>query len=267
MKIHTSLFSIVLITFYGSMVEAGIVYQENFEGATLIAAVSESSSGLTAVNGGFWNTLANSGLGLSNGGKDNFGSTTGRVTEWSGFNLSTHEFWNATSDQERSFPFNFTGSPQNIIAVADSDEFNDTGSSTEIDEFNVFLQTSIIDLTGIDLATLSINFDSSFRYFDDETAVVNIYYNGSTSVAASINIIDSGFNSVFQSLSSTQLGLTGAETSMLIEFAHEKADNDWWWAIDNISVQADAQSIPEPSSLILLSLSLASFGFLKKRGK
>ncbi|MEZ6118097.1 MAG: PEP-CTERM sorting domain-containing protein [Pirellulaceae bacterium] len=49
---------------------------------------------------------------------------------------------------------------------------------------------------------------------------------------------------------------------MVVNFGLYDAGNDWWWAIDNVSVSA----VPEPSSLTLVVVSaLGLFGLRRRR--
>ena len=251
--------------------DADLIYFEDFESAALIAPVDDSVAPLdsfTNVNGGVWNTLAGSGLAVSNGGKDNI--TTAGVTEWTGFNVTTHEFWVKSSDQDassdfrfkgfqqRDFPFNYAGDPLNIFAVADSDEFADKGTSRLQDEFNVFLRTPTIDLSSVDVGSLMLSLDSSFRPFSDSTATINTYFDGDSVAAASYTVPGNGPSSSTLTLNAADLGITGSldPSSLIVEFAYEQADDDWWWAVDDLRLEGDVASVPEPSSLFFL----AAFG-------
>lgn len=241
--------------------QGAVVYSQDFDGASLSDTLDEESgSGVDEINGGYWNTLAGSGLDLSNGDKDDFPGNTRDdqyAKEWRGFNVASVSFWESTDgNQGRPGVFN-NDTGNNIVAVADSDEFADSenefpesgdGAQEQEDEFNVFLQTGSIDLAGYDPSTLSLSFLSSFRPEEDETSTVHVYVDGNSTAATSLTVSEAStepFTAVEETFDAGQLGASGNETSVLLEFAHENADNNWWWAIDEIQVEATA--VPEPA--------------------
>ena len=217
---------------------AQTLYSQDFEGASLNDWTDEETDTGTDM----WNTLAGSGLDVSNGDKDDFpgnSDTSTYAEEWKGFNVATTQFWENTDSGEGRggvFP------DSNIIAVADSDEFADgdgsDDSEEEQDEFNVFLRTPSIDVQGYDLSTLQLTLDSSYANEGDETATINVYSGGS--LEGSVTVSDDGHTDA-DSLSYTagDFGLDGNETSVVVEFAYENADDDYWWAIDNVEVSAE----------------------------
>jgi hypothetical protein len=48
---------------------------------------------------------------------------------------------------------------------------------------------------------------------------------------------------------------------MYVRFGNTRGGNNWWWAVDNLSITA--QAVPEPSSFVLASL--MGLGLLKAR--
>ena len=49
--------------------------------------------------------------------------------------------------------------------------------------------------------------------------------------------------------------------SVAFAFQYLEAGNDWWWAVDNISVDA----VPEPASASLIVVALSAMGLLRRR--
>lgn len=54
-----------------------------------------------------------------------------------------------------------------------------------------------------------------------------------------------------------------ASGSMIFEFAYTDASNDWWWAIDNVRI--DALAVPEPSVMTLGLLGIATLLLRRRR--
>lgn len=236
-----------------SLAQSALVYSENFDGATLIPEVDEASG----IGGNVWNTPEDSGLGWSRGA--DVLPVPGRITEWAGWSFATTEFWiTAAGDQDRSSAF--ASSSMNVVAIADSDEYDDTPDATVDDEYNVFLRTPEIDVSGYDLSTLQLSFDSSFRLEENETSAFSVSFDGLET--ATIDVLDSGTSpAVTLTFDAVALNAPATANTMVIEFAHEDADNNWWWAIDNVEINADV--IPEPSTTLLLGL--AALGLFRRR--
>lgn len=215
-------------------------YQQNFNAATLLPEQTTSAERRMSAgdNTPVWNTPEGSGLGLTSGANVYLNPANDRVPEFTGFNPMRSDFWSNVDDQGRSTAF---ARGSNVIAVADSDEYTDgsgTGGGGTEAEFNVFLRTpTFIVPAGANVSEMTLSFLSSFRVEEDETSRVRVYLNGSSTPAAVLSVGDNGANpAVLLSYSWAQLGSPAAGSTMQLEFGHEDADNNWWWAIDDISV-------------------------------
>jgi hypothetical protein len=113
-----------------------------------------------------------------------------------------------------------------------------------------------------------LNFDSSFRPYDQMTATVEVSFDGGNNFqnllsmnSASIGG-DSSLDRADEAMSIPLNNPAGA-ASMLIRFGMNNADNDWWWAIDNIDVQGDV--VPEPSATGIIALGIAGLSMTRGR--
>ncbi len=142
---------------------------------------------------------------------------------------------------------------QGTVAVADGDQYADLGGVGG-NSINTFLITPVIDLAGIDNTTLELRFDSSFRPEADQKGIVEVTFDGGTTwseifrrqgederneavvidVDADQDVIDNG----------------GVGATAQYRFRYFDADNNWWWAIDNIKFTADLASGVESSPAI-----------------
>ena len=224
MKFTVSLIVASALTMASSRSE--VIYAQNFDEAALRDPVTESDPSPGVPD---WNTPQGSGLGWTRG-EDN---AVGGSTEWLGWSFASTGFWiEVSEDQGRSGVF--TASRENIIAVADSDEAEDGGLTPE-DGYNAFLRTPAIDLSGCDLSSLQLSFDSSFRQEEDESATVRFLLDDRAPVI--FEIPDQAVNLTPVIIRYRDLAATPPSASQLIiEFAHEDADNNWWWAIDNLVI-------------------------------
>jgi hypothetical protein len=198
-------------------------------------------------------------------GDDNIG-----VFDWEGWSFVNKDFWNEANGQNRGL---FTRG-QGVVAVADGDDWDDLGnpdgSGSGVTEpqktpLQTVFETPAIDTSGLTPGEqqLEITFDSSWRAEDLQTAVLTaVTANGSTelfrweSVAASPLFKASNLDEAVTLVFDPQ----GAPTTSL-RFSY-RGNDDWWWAIDNVSVSV----IPEPTSAALLGLaSVAGLGFVRRR--
>ena len=205
---------------------ADVLYSQNFDDALLNRPISETDPDPKTND---WTKPENSGLAWTRGDDKAIGGTP----EWLGWSFVTTNFWiKVSQDQERSKVF--ASSTKNVIAVADSDEAEDGGATPE-DGFNTFLRTPPIDLKSCDLSELKIGFDSSFRKQENEEAHVRFFFDNREPVI--FEIPDQGTKLTPILIGYNDLNKAPTKASKLvIEFAHIKADNNWWWAIDNLVV-------------------------------
>ena len=213
-------------------------YVENFNTAALLAEVTTSGERRmpSGNNTPVWNTPQGSGLGLASGANVLTNPVNDHIVEFAGFNLVRTDFWRNGDDQGRSAAF---APGSNVIAVADSDEFTDGGGSGGFGdgaEFNVFLRTPTFSIpANANVSQMTLSFLSSFRLEVDETSLVRVWVNGSQT--ALLSVPDNGANAAsLVTYTWAQLGSPAAGSTMQLEFAHEGADNNWWWALDDIAV-------------------------------
>jgi|GEM_PF-962600 len=215
-----------------------VFYTQDFNSASLLAEVTTSGQRRmpSGDNTPVWNTPQNSELGLLAGADNFLNPANDRILEFTGFNLMRSDFWSNGDDQSRSTAF---ARSTNVIAVADSDEFTDGDVTGDMeDEFNVFLRTPVIAIPAVaNVSQMVLRFRSSFRSEENETSRVFVYLNGATTPSVTLNIADNGVNpAAALSFSWAQLGSPSTGSTLQLEFAHEDADNNWWWAIDDISL-------------------------------
>jgi hypothetical protein len=202
------------------------------------------------------------------------------VREWKGWSFTRYDWWwRVAGDQNRS---QFTRAQGNVM-VADPDEYDDLGGGPIANGppwYNAFATTqafSLVNANGGSAVTL--RFDSSWRPegFDDgdrtnnQTAIVRATFSRPDFPNTVTEVLrwDSQPSSPFFHPDATNEAVTrsiplpvGANT-MWLEFGLTNAGNDWWWAIDNITV-----TVPEPSSLALAGSAAlgCAGGWLRRRG-
>ncbi|MBM3836012.1 MAG: hypothetical protein FJ403_22660, partial [Verrucomicrobia bacterium] len=191
---------------------------------------------------------------------DGYADLDGR-TEWAGWSFANKDFWIAADNQTRD-QFSLG---QGTLAIADNDEWDDMTHLKGF--FNSFLKTPPISLAGIAPNTAFLSFASSWRpeaqddssaddsttgfpagpngeKINNQTALVTVSFNGGaeTQILKWDSISGSPtFHPDRQSEAVLlQLNNPANATNVVIKFGMVEAANDWWWAIDNVVVNAGA---------------------------
>lgn len=171
------------------------------------------------------------------------------VLEWQGWNIADGQWWAFTCGDQQRTDFvepDENGLGRGAIAIADSDEWddydaNDLDPSAEGD-MNTMMTTPVIDLTSVTPGTVNLSFFSSWRDESDQTAVVEVRYDGGaweeilrwTSDDQDANFHDDAPNEIV----SVDIA-NPAAGSMEVRFSYLNAANNWWWAVDSIQVSGE----------------------------
>ena len=159
------------------------------------------------------------------------------ITEWAGWSFPDKNWWiKVSADQRRS---RFTKG-SGIIAVADSDEWDD---ATHLPgNYNTFLTTSEIKLDGIKQRDLVLNFDSAWQPEGLQSANIELIYDGEKRIE--IMRWDSvKSSSGFKGFSPNEavaipINVPDSANTMQLVFGYFNALNNWYWAIDNITLSS-----------------------------
>jgi hypothetical protein len=220
--------------------EAVILLSEDFEGLPLGKNVDEGLAGDKV-----WTKTAPAGWTIDDKGVPGVGNPAqDGVTEWAGWSFTDKVWWtNTAGDQDRS---TFTlGS--GTVAVADPDEWDDIDHATGW--YNTYLSTPAIDISGAQVGSLTLTFDSSWRpeYDDDyhQTGNLKVSFDGAKAAelfrwesnSASPNYKPYATNEMV----TLKIEAPAGAKKMVLTFGLFDAGNDWWWAIDNVEVTAIAK--------------------------
>jgi len=241
------------------------LFVEDFESLTLGPNVQETTEGDEV-----WTNAPPTGWSINNSGIPGIGNpATNGVDEWAGWSFANKDWWvTAAGDQGRG---GFSRG-QGTVMIADPDEWDDDAGQentmrnqiatapTPDDLYDSFITTRSISIpAGIPAGRIKLSFDSSWlpEGFDDldesnnQTATIKVKYNN---VANPIEVLhwdsdpEGDFyhdNNTNERVSGLDLQYNGTATSLTLEFGLGKSWNDWWWAVDNISVEVPS----EPSIL------------------
>jgi hypothetical protein len=204
-------------------------FSENFDSLELGPWVSDSESG---GDGTDWTTTAPSGWVTATG--EGHGPTAGGdiVTEFDGWSFVDPVTWNATAGQARD---QFTKG-SGVIAVADSDEYDDKADA----KFNASLSTPAIDISGAAAGSVVLTYDSSWRQ-EPQSGKVTVSFDGGDSVTL-LELTPATPTAYNETVSLNLNNPDGAQTAVISW--EKQGHNNWWWAIDNITVAAAEVSTP-----------------------
>jgi hypothetical protein len=226
--------------------EGVVLFSEDFEGLPLGPTVSPTEVFGQAV----WTDVPPAGW-----YRDNTTTPAGPPAEFFGWTFVNRDWWIATAvDQARS---SFTKG-EGTIAVADPDEYDD-GTDVDPTGFNVVLVSPVIPLGVIPPSSVTVSFDSSWRYEDSQEGLLDVSYDGGGTFFEVRRFLPSDpvpDTAYIDEHSSFPLANPGGG-SLILRWWVRNAGNDWWWAIDNLEVTAAA---PEPARWVLLATGAVSLG-------
>ena len=235
---------------------------ENFDSLPLMTSVDEPDDGGAKIDKA-WNQGPPSGWAIDNQGDwtnlitevDGVRQSDGNgTTEWEGWSFADPEFWNSVAGQNRDQFTNASG----VIAIADGDEWDDIGDPAPGVLMDTTLSSPTVDVSGFSEVTLA--FDSSWRDEEPQEGTVSVVLDGGAPVELLHYTGGVTGDRLNERLEFTVE--TGGASSMVVNWRYFNADNDWWWALDNIEVSA----IPEPGSLSLVLMGLlGALAFRRRR--
>lgn len=170
------------------------------------------------------------------------------VTEWAGWSFANKDWWVETAGDQRRSEFS---RGDGTVAVSDPDEWDDAGhaDSAENGWYDTSMTTPEISLEGVEANSLFLQFASSWRdEFDSsyqQSAEITASYDGGAPQQILLWLSDPSSPNFKDDVPNESIILdlenpAGAQT-LVLNFRLFDAGNDWWWAIDNVTVNAGAK--------------------------
>ena len=254
-------YSVLVITFWlAASTIWGIdtvLFEEDFEDVPLESSIAEQLKDKRV-----WSGTPPDGWEITNENPKDLG-----MPEWRTWAIVDLEWWTATAeDQRRS---EFTGKQNDgkgigTGAVADPDEWDDwelNGDPDALSRWNGHLITPSIKIKGAAAKSLVLTLDSSWRPEDTQDGEITVSFDGgkeeqillfeSVGIDAGAHTLvtiptlkekEEKINDGEQINETLEIPIdnpTGA-AEMTISFGVIDAQNDWWWAIDNIKLISTA---------------------------
>lgn len=226
-----------------------VLFYEDFNDIVLGPNVTEALAGTEV-----WSATPPTGWTVDHSGVPAYDDPAIGMTEWKGWTFADRDWWvQAAGDQDRS---QFTKA-SGTVAVVDPDEWDDLGNPDgTVGYMTGKMQTPVIPLVGVAPNSVFMQFDSSWKpeglddtepggtQTNNQTAIIEVSYNGGPFTQIMFWDSASGsptFHPDAPNESVTlQLSNPASATNAVIRFTLYNAANDWWWAVDNIALQAGA---------------------------
>jgi hypothetical protein len=220
------------------------IFSEGFETVVLEPAFHEvpPACGTAYCNTNVYTHTAPGGMTITN-----TANTTGGIADWRGWSVTTIPFWScaAGTGAGREAFGNATGK----VAVADSDRFDDLQPYGG--EMGSLLATPAINISSRSGNLIVLSFDSNWRRSGNQTATITARFDNGAPVqvlrwesAAGPNQKATANNERV----ALAIAVPAAATTMTLDFDYIGDDN-WYWAIDNISVFEGEATINLASNL------------------
>lgn len=234
-----------------------VLFEEDFEGVPLEASIKEQVKDKKV-----WSGIPPDGWEITNENPEDLG-----MPEWRTWAIVDLEWWTATAEDQRRSEFTRKqndGKGKGKGAVADPDEWDDwelNGDPDAISRWNGHLITPSIKIKGAAAKSLVLTLDSSWRPEDTQTGEITVSFNGGKEeqilLFQSVGI-DAGAHTLvtIPTLKKKEEKINDGEQinetleipidnpanadEMIISFGVIDAQNDWWWAIDNIKLISTA---------------------------
>lgn len=219
-----------------------VLFFEDFESIVLGPNQEENTAGEEV-----WSDVPPAGWEVDRTGVPGFDepAENNGVKEWIGWSFADRDWWAAAAGDQRRTEF---VKASGTVAVADPDEWDDAPhpDSAENGWYKTDMFTPEIALAGVSAGTAFIQFDSSWRpEFDSnyrQTGIITVSYDGGEEQQVMLWESDPASpnfkTDVPNETVSFPLNNPEGASTMKIRFGMYDAGNDWWWAIDNLVINA-----------------------------
>ena len=234
-----------------------VLFEEDFEGVPLEASIMEEVKDKNV-----WSGTPPEGWEITNENPKDLG-----MPEWRTWAIVDLEWWTATAGDQRRSEFTGVHNDGKGVgkgAVSDPDEWDDwegNGNPDALSRWNGHLITPPIKIKGSAAKSLVLTLDSSWRPEDTQNGEITVSFDGgeeeqilffkSVGIDAgahtlvtipTLKLKEEKINDGEQINETLEIPIDNPAgvTEMTISFGVIDAQNDWWWAIDNIELISTA---------------------------
>jgi hypothetical protein len=237
-----------------------VLFEEDFEEVPLESSINERVKDKKV-----WSGAPPEGWEITNENPEDLG-----MPEWRTWAIVDFEWWTATAEDQRRSEFTGVhndGKGKGKGAVADPDEWDDwelNGDPDALSRWNGHLITPSIKVKGAAPESLVLTLDSSWRPEDTQNGEITVSFDGdaeerilffkSVGIDAgahtlvtipTLDLDEEDINDGEQINETLEIPIDNPAnaTEMVISFGVIDAQNDWWWAIDNITLISTAFAV------------------------
>ena len=233
-----------------------VLFEEDFEGVPLKASIMEQVK-----ENKVWSGTPPEGWEITNENPKDLG-----MPEWRTWAIVDLEWWTRTAEDQRRSEFTGVHNDGKGIgkgAVSDPDEWDDwagNGDPDAISRWNGHLITPPIKIKGAAAKSLVLTLDSSWRPEDTQSAEITVSFDGGAEerilffesfgvetlvTIPTLKMDEEKLNDGEQINETLEIPIDNPAkaSEMVISFGVLDAQNDWWWAIDNIQLVSTAFSV------------------------
>ena len=159
--------------------------------------------------------------------------------EWRGWSFASMDFWVDAEDQLRSQFIRADGT----VAVVDPDEWDDCGNAASFGSYNSILISPLIQLTG---QPINISFDSHYRQEAPQQVSLTVTNSSGEIIEMLLHYSsDSGSDNDSGDVLNQRLSfiVETDEDEIYLKWEMYDAGNNWYWAIDNVTIQSQTPPI------------------------
>lgn len=243
-----------------------LLFEEDFEDVTLESSIMEQVK-----DNKVWSGTPPEGWEITKENPKDLG-----MPEWRTWAIVDLEWWTRTAEDQRRSEFTGVHNDGKGIgngAVSDPDEWDDwdgNGDPDAISRWNGHLITPPIKIKGAAAESLVLTVDSSWRPEDTQNGEITVSFDGgkeerilffqSVGIDAGAHTLvtiptlgedEEKINDGEQINETLEIPIDNPDnaTEMVISFGVIDAQNDWWWAIDNIQLISTAFSVEPKDKL------------------
>ena len=222
------------------LLQGQTLLEENFDSVTLGPNVDEGVASDMA-----WTATAPEGWTVDNSKMPMVDGELLGMAEWRGWTFADPAWWASVDDQRRSDFTNASG----VAAIADPDEWDDKGDGAAASgTFESYLISPTVDVSSVAGGSVSLSFDFSWRPEGNQTGNVTVVFDDGEPLE--IFRLDTATSSDMTNESkSIPFSVPADAEEMTVSFGMFDAGNNWFWAIDNISIGSHVDPVL-PSNLV-----------------
>ena len=159
--------------------------------------------------------------------------------EWRGWSFASMDFWVDAEDQLRSQFIRADGT----VAVVDPDEWDDCGNAASFGSYNSILISPLIQLTG---QPINISFDSHYRQEAPQQVSLTVTNSSGEIIEMLLHYSsDPGSDNDSGDVLNQRLSfiVETDEDEIYLKWEMYDAGNNWYWAIDDVTIQSQTPPI------------------------